>query len=219
MRSRKASLTAILVFVVCSLPIFSNKLIFYLEKDYSRISPTSLNSSDAIVVLSGMVRAISGDNGPFYEWTEASDRIFAGIDLFKANKAPFLIFTGGKLPWSVGEPEGKYLRNIASSYGVPDKVMLVTEEVQNTDQEAKAVAKIMKKERPKIILVTSAYHMPRAQMVFESAGLEVSPFPVDYLNEVQKLTILDFIPSASAFNQTSFFFREIIGRFYYQLKY
>jgi uncharacterized SAM-binding protein YcdF (DUF218 family) len=49
--------------------------------------------------------------------------------------------------------------------------------VQNTDQEAKAVAKLLNKEVPNIILVTSAFHMPRAQKVFEAAGIVVSPFP------------------------------------------
>jgi len=34
-----------------------------------------------------------------------------------------------------------------------------------------------------------------------------------------KLTFMDFIPNAAAFNNTSFFIREIIGRLYYHVKY
>ena len=172
---------AIFVFIVCSLPLFSSKLISYLEKDYSLAPISSVNPADAIVVLSGMVRTIEGENGFVYEWSEASDRIFAGIDLINENKAPFLIFTGGKFPWLVGEPEGEHLRNIAKKYDVPSQMILLTKNVQNTDQEAKAVAKLPKNKVPKIILVTSAYHMSRAQMVFEAAGIAVSPFPVDFL--------------------------------------
>jgi len=219
MRSKRASLMAIFVFAVCSLPILSSKLISYLEKDFSLAPTSSVKPADAIVVLSGMVRTIEDENGFVYEWSEASDRIFAGIDLIKENKAPVLILTGGKLPWSVGEPEGEHLRNIAKKYGVPSQIILLTENVQNTDQEAKAVAKLIKKEVPNIILVTSAFHMPRAQMVFEAAGIAVSPFPVDFLRSSEKVTILTFIPSAIAFSQTSFFIRELIGRLYYSLKY
>ena len=154
-----------------------------------------------------------------YEWSEASDRIFAGIDLIKENKAPVLVLTGGKLPWSVGKPEGEHLRAIAEKLGVPSDNILLTENVQNTDQEAKAVAKFLNKKVPNIILVTSAFHMPRAQKVFEAAGIEVSPFPVDFLSGADKTTLIHFIPSAGAFRDTSFFVRELIGRIYYELKY
>jgi uncharacterized SAM-binding protein YcdF (DUF218 family) len=218
-RSRGAGLTAIGFLIVCSLPVFSDKLISYLEKDYSLAPTVNVKTADAIVVLSGMVRTIEGTNGLVYEWGEASDRIFAGIDLIKENKAPVLILTGGKLPWSVGKPEGEHLRGIAEKLGVPSDIILLTENVQNTDQEAKAVAKLLNKGVPNIILVTSAFHMPRAQKVFEAAGIAVSPFPVDFLSGADKTTLMHFIPSAGAFRDTSFFVREIIGRLYYKLKY
>ena len=218
-RSRRAGLAAIGILIVCSLPVFSNKLISYLERGYSLLPPASTKTADAIVVLSGMVRTIEGANGLAYEWSEASDRIFAGIDLIKENKAPVLVLTGGKLPWSVGKPEGEHLRAIAEKLGVPSDIILLTENVQNTDQEAKAVAKFLNKKVPNIILVTSAFHMPRAQKVFEAAGIEVSPFPVDFLSGADKTTLIHFIPSARSFRDTSFFVRELIGRIYYELKY
>ena len=218
-RSKRAGLAAIGILIVCSLPVFSDKLITYLERGYSLVPTASVNSTDAIVVLSGMVRTIEGANGLVYELGEASDRIFAGIDLIKENKAPVLVLTGGKLPWSVGKPEGEHLQDIAEKLGVPSDVILLTENVHNTDQEAKAVAKLLNKEVPNIILVTSAFHMPRAQKVFEAAGILVSPFPVDFLSGADKNTVMHFIPSARAFWDTSFFVRELIGRIYYKLKY
>ena len=218
-RSKRAGLAAIGILIVCSLPVFSSNLISYLERDYSLVPTASVNNADAIVVLSGMVRTIEGANGLVYEWGEASDRIFAGIDLIKENKAPVLVLTGGKLPWSKGKPEGEHLRDIAENLGVPSEIILLTENVQNTDQEAKAVAKILNIEVPNIILVTSAFHMPRAQKVFEAAGIAVTPFPVDFLTEADKTKIIDFMPDAKAFWKTSFFVKEIIGRLYYKLKY
>ena len=80
---KRSSLAAIGVFIVCSLPMISNKLISYLERDYSLVAPANAKTANAIVVLSGMVRTIEGANGLEYEWTEASDRIFAGIDLIQ----------------------------------------------------------------------------------------------------------------------------------------
>ena len=213
------SLSGVSILVLCALPLVSGKLIAHLEQDYVLKPTATANTADAIVVLSGMVRTIEGEDGLAYEWGEASDRIFAGIDLINKQKAPLLILTGGKLPWSVGRPEGEYLEKIALKNGVPSEVIRITENVQNTDQEAKAVAKILNKIEPNVILVTSAFHMPRAQKVFEAAGLSVSPYAVDFLSGVDKAKIMDFIPNADAFKNTSFFIREIIGRLYYRLKY
>jgi len=218
-RSRISGILAVSILIICSLPIFSNKLITNLENEYILSDASSAKTADAIVVLSGMVRTINGKNGLSYEWGEASDRIFAGIELIKKNKAPIMILTGGKLPWSVGKPEGEHLRDVAIKYGVPNKNILLTENVENTDQEAKAVGKLLNKTSPKIILVTSAFHMPRAQKVFEAVGINIEPFAVDFLSEADKYTIMNFIPSAGALNQTSFFIRELIGRLYYNLKY
>jgi len=218
-RSRIASVLAVSILIICSLPIFSNKLITSLENEYILSDTSSAKTADAIVVLSGMVRTINGKNGLSYEWAEASDRIFAGIELIKKNKAPIMVLTAGKLPWSVGKSEGEYLRDVAIKYGVPNKNILLTENVENTDQEAKAVAKLLNKASPKIILVTSAFHMPRAQKVFEAAGIKIEPFAVDFLSGAGKYTIMNFIPSSGALNQTSFFIREHIGRLYYNLRY
>ena len=218
-RSKTINLAAVGILIVCSLPVVSNQLIYFLEQDYALAPTQSVKEADAIVVLSGMVRTIEGEDGLVYEWGEAADRIFAGIDLIKENKASVLILTGGKLPWSVGKPEGAYLREIAEGLGVPADSILVTEKVQNTDQEAKAVAKLLNKDHPTVILVTSAFHMPRAQTVFEAAGIVVSPFAVDFLTDADKTKAMDFIPSAEAFRESSFFVREIIGRLYYSLKY
>ncbi len=217
--SKKISLTGVIILVILSMPIVSDKLIAYLESDYELIKPSKVESADAVVVLSGMVKTIQTKNGLDYEWGEAADRIFAGIDLFKSNKAPVLILTGGKLPWSIGVPEGEYLRNVAIDLGVPKKDILITENVENTDQEAKAIKKILLLDNPKVILVTSAFHMPRAQLVFEAAGINVIPFPVDFIIGAEKLTFMSFIPSAGSFASTSFFVREMIGRTYYSLKY
>jgi len=217
--SKKISLTGVIILVILSMPIISGKLIAYLESDYELIKPSKVESADAVVVLSGMVKTIQTKNGLDYEWSEAADRIFAGIDLFKSNKAPVLILTGGKLPWSIGVPEGEYLRDVAIDLGVPKKDILITENVENTDQEAKAIKKILLLDNPKVILVTSAFHMPRAQLVFEAAGINVIPFPVDFIIGAEKLTFMSFIPSAGSFASTSFFVREMIGRTYYSLKY
>ena len=218
-KSKKISLLGLLILIFCSVPIISNKLIFYLEKDYSLQSVKDVTKADAIVVLSGMISTINSKEKLSYEFNDSIDRILSGIDLFKEDKASFLILTNGKMPWSVGIPEGEYLKDFSIKYGIPEDRILLTDNVQNTDQEAISVKKLIKTNEANIILVTSAFHMPRAKKVFEAANIKVIPFAVDFKTPIKKITIMDFIPSANSLKDTSHFFREMIGRLYYNLKY
>ena len=218
-KSKKITLFGVVILIFCSLPIISNKLINYLEKDYILQDALAIDNADAIVVLSGMIKTIKVDDKLKYEFGDGVDRILSGIDLFKNNKASLLILTKGQLPWSLGMPEGEYLKEFAINFGVPEESILLTDNVQNTDQEAKSVKKLLNSNDVKVILVTSAFHMPRAKKVFEASDIKVIPFAVDFLNSHQKLTFMSFIPSADALSGTSLFVREMIGRLYYNLKY
>ena len=219
LKSKKINFLGVVILILCSLPIVSNKLISYLEKDYLPQDISTIDMADAIVVLSGMIKTIKVDDKLKYEFNDSVDRILSGIDLFKDNKAPLIILTKGKVPWSMGLSEGEYLKDFAIKFGVPKESILLTENVQNTDQEAKAVKRLLNTNEIKIILVTSAFHMPRAKKVFVASGIKVIPFAVDYVSSEQKITFMHFIPSAGSLGATSFAVRELIGRLYYNLKY
>ena len=219
LRSKKITFFGLLVLFFCSLPVISNNLITYLEKDYTLQDASSINETDAIVVLSGMVTAIKTGETFKYEFGDGVDRVLSGMDLFNNNKAPLLIFTRGKLPWQLGLPEGEYLKEFAIKYGIPEEKILLTDNVQNTDEEAKSVKRLLNTNDAEIILVTSAFHMPRAKKVFEAANIRIIPFAVDFNRSTKKTTLMDFIPNAQSLSVTSFFVREMIGRLYYNLKY
>ena len=216
--SKKIISIGIVVLIICSTPIISQKFIAYLESDHQLKKPSDVKSANAVVVLSGMLTTIKTESGYEYEFGGAVDRILAGIDLYKDAKAPILILTRGKLPWSLGKPEGEYLKEFATEFGIPKENILLTDNVQNTDQEAKSIKKLLNQNN-KIILVTSAFHMPRAKKVFKTANIKAMPFAVDFKNLSRRVTIMDFIPSANSFKETSNFAREIIGRLYYSLRY
>ena len=218
-KSKKFTISGVIILLICSLPIVSKKLINYLEINYKPIQASNIDKADAIIILSGMINAINTIDGYKYEFNNSVDRFISGINLFKNNKANFIVFTRGKYPWSVGKPEGEYLKELAISYGIPENNILLTENVENTDQEAKAVKKLFPQKNSKLILVTSASHMPRALKVFQAADLEVIEYPVDFKSNSNNFTIIDLIPSAGALGGTSYFVREMIGRIYYKIKY
>lgn len=210
--------TALLLLWFTSLPIVSNSLLGFLERNYQVQTLDNVEDHDTVIVLSGMVRTIQNNGEVYYEFGEAVDRILAGISLIKDGKADRMILTRGQLPWSLGVPEGEFLSNFAEMNGVEAAKITLTRVVENTDDEAKAIAELITSNE-KLILVTSAFHMPRAIKVFENQNILVTEFPVDFLSDASKLGILDFLPSAFAFEDSSLFAREMIGRAYYSLKY
>ena len=94
----------------------------------------------------------------------------------------------------------------------------MTPDVKNTDEEAEAISKLLGPDRS-IALVTSAFHMPRAVKVFERRNFNIVPIAVDRRVEASNFTFLDFLPSGNALAENSLFFRELIGRAYYNLIY
>ena len=102
------------------------------------------------------------------------DRLFEGITLMKSGKVPNLIFTGAEMPWEKSNrTEGTVLIDYAADYGIPYDHIFVSSLVANTADEAVAVKKMTLGNN--IILVTSAFHMPRAQMLFKKEGFKVVP--------------------------------------------
>ncbi len=198
-----------------STPVVSNLLMRSVEGWRVRQAVDDAPNADAIVVLSGGIRSVPGDSGAIE--LEDCDRFFGGFDLYRAGKAPRLIFTGG---WSPREPnrplEGEVFSDRAQDLGVPASALATTSRVSNTEQEAASVALLLgvAPTSPCILLVTSAFHMNRAEMLFRRAGLQVIPFPVDFRANL-RITLGSFIPSAYSLSETQQALHELFGRVYY----
>lgn len=213
---------ALCLFWLGSTPWVSDHLLRWCEANAVRVAASSMPRVHAIVVLSEGRTLAPGATGTS-EWNDG-DRFWGGIELYLAGKAPWLVFTGGWIPWQPElAPEGEVLKAWARSQGVPDSAIQVTGKVTNTAEEAAAVAALLPKlasvggSKPKtILLVTSAFHMPRAQRLFEQAGLKVLPYPVDFkISARNSFTTMDLLPSAGAWRYTEMAWRELLGRAWY----
>ena len=202
--------------------LFADFLWILLEHPWKRLDYSLVTPSDGIVVLSSG-RHLPPGNTKIIEWHDP-DRFLAGIDLYKANKSNRLIFTGGINPLTPDLiPEGDIYIEEAISIGLPKEDLFTTYPVKNTLEEAIAIRKLLNDEialnQKRIILVTSAFHMKRAKKVFESEGIIVFPYPVDFRSEKSFLSSLrnplKWIPSSSSLHRSSNAIREIIGRIIY----
>jgi len=212
---KKIIYIAIGILYIISTPIFSNNFFKLIEGSEYRRPISAIDTTDAIVVLSGMLEINEVGDSTYIEWGDP-DRFFGGIALFKGGKAQKLVFTGGKMPWNNNKKtEGQVLKEYAIANGIASEKIFVTKDVMNTAEEAVAVKKLISPSK-RIILVTSAFHMYRAKSLFEKQGCEVFPYKVDYkTNENKELSILDFFPRANKLELTEIGIREIIGRFFY----
>ena len=211
-------LLTVVMLMLFSLPITSKFLAQNNERDYAIKAVSDVKNADIALVLSGQIIRIKRDNKVYYEFSGAIDRLFAGVELAKANPKMKLMFTGGKLPWTIGEPEGVILANFARRYGVPSSQIVILGEAKNTAEEAQLVKQWMKDKERDVVLVTSAFHMKRAVSIFQSNDLSIIPYPVDFVGSSGKMHVLDFIPTAGALSQSTSAIREQQGRLFYKLK-
>ncbi len=214
--------SAIIFLFVFSNGFVSDTLWHLLEYPWKRLNYSTLNSAEAIVVLSGG-RHLPPGKTKIIEWGDP-DRFFAGIKLYKEKKSNKLVFTGGVNPFKSNlPPEGNVYIEEAISMGIPRKDLFTTYPVYNTFEEAKAIKKLLFNDRnanqKRIILVTSAFHMKRAKKVFEREGMKVLTYPVDFKSNGNMISSLrnplKWIPSATSLNKSSAAIREIIGRIIY----
>jgi len=210
---------ALVILLICSFPLTARSIWVGLESEYQYQPPTTVPQADAVLVLSGMLGGFETEDGYVTEWGDP-DRFFVGLQLVKLGKADRLIFTRGQMPWSDSPPEGELLKQKALEMGISPQQILLTSIVSNTAEEASAVKGLMAENGlNKIILVTSSFHLPRAKLLFDQAGVDTYPYPTDFKASSGDVTWLHFIPSADAFRDTSSGIREYIGRLYYWLKY
>lgn len=215
---RRFTAAALAVLVTVSTPLVSDALLRILEQRYPRLTPETCSPSGAIVVLGGTVTEWRG--GPNVEWTDAVDRFEAGVRLIQAGKAPRLILGGGTLrPASAGRTEAQAMRRAAIERGVPSASIRLLHRVAVTADEANAVKRLARAEGfRRVILVTSAFHLPRAVHLFERAGLDVTPYPADYLAPNRgPLGPLGFVPRSEALYRAEIAFKEFYGIAYYRL--
>ena len=219
-RKRLPVILALVLLIITSSPIVSHQMVAYIDGQERKKIVEDMEVADSIVVLSGMIGPIMTKQGVAYEWGDP-DRFFGGIELIKAGKAKNIIFTGGIMPWQKNiQPEGQILAKFAEDFRIPSSQIIVTGDVENTRDEAKAVREILTKNNTnKVILVTSAFHMPRASKLFLKEGIEVQTYPVDFKVGISNITPMDFLPSADAFSGFQFSLRELIGRAYYRFRY
>ncbi len=190
---------AIFIWILSFKPV-SNLLLYPLEN-----IPYINKKAPFVVVLGGGVVSKDIIKSSSHQFK----RLVYGMCIASKNNIP-LIFSGA----GVGEEakgvkhDIKYLEN---SFHFKIKAYY-EDKSKNTKQNAYFTAKLFKKHhfKKKIYLVTSAFHMKRAEIDFKKAGFEVIPRPTDYLSDYNYVWY-DIFPSIDALYNSFWALHEYLG--------
>jgi uncharacterized SAM-binding protein YcdF (DUF218 family) len=134
---------------------------------------------DAIVVLGGgLLPRLPPRRSP--ELTDAGDRVLEAARLWREGRAPRVVACGGNLDGT--PPEAADLAELLRFLGVAPEAILEEGRSRTTRENAAEARRLL---APlgvrRILLVTSALHMPRASALFRAEGFEVVAAPTDWL--------------------------------------
>lgn len=210
-----------------STPVAAVALAGPLERRYPGVAAEASPTAGAIVVLGGSVAsALPPRTGP--ELVDASDRLLHAARLFRAGKAPVVVASGGRLPWSASsKPESDEMARLLIEWGVARDAILVEGGSTTSAENAAGTAKLLgPRGVTRILLVTSALHMPRAVATFRRAGFEVVPSPTDYdvvagdqgESGRRARAVLAWLPATDALDLSRRALRERLGLLYYRIR-
>lgn len=230
------ALAAALLYTLSIEPV-SELLLRPLERAHPPLAPAadtgsiSAAGADAIVVLgAGTVSHSPEEEGHSAPGVETLKRLSFAYRIHRISGLP-IITTGGPPLAASGSPSaadqaaadpetlnagdamGRYLIALGAS---PDAVK--TEQTsRNTYENAAHIAEKYAPEQ--IILVTSAYHMPRSVWVFRQIGLQVQPAPTDYKADSDGYNLWSFFPTMDSFDDSYKALHEYVGIVYYLLRF
>jgi uncharacterized SAM-binding protein YcdF (DUF218 family) len=222
-----AGLLALLVLLLFGNRPVANRLVSSLEWQY--LPATDPPQVDAIVLLGGGTRPALAPRLQS-EVNEAGDRMVYAARLYRAGKSPVVVVSGGFIEFLGSTvPEAAAMQELLGLLGVPDEAIWQEAESRNTYENALFVRELLApKGLNRILLVTSALHMPRSVRIFVKQGFDVIPAPTDYLTTYRDERtaadvgiggrLLALVPSAESLELSTRALKEYIGMAIYRLR-
>lgn len=203
---------------------FSNEFIVNEVMLKWEVAPKAFNETDnnydVGIVLSGVANLHQKPNDRVY-FNKGADRVTHTIQLYKLNKIGKILISGGT--GSILYPslkEADQLKKVFIMAGVPERDIMVENQSRNTHENAVFSANILRDKfsKGKFLLITSAFHMKRAEACFVKAGINPDTFSTDFYSYERSYTPNIFlVPSELAILKWHVLEKEIVGTIMYKL--
>lgn len=199
---------------LCCLPAVSNRVWASLEGGVVSTMREGV-TYDAVVLLGGVVSP-QGSLPDEPAWNDNVERLLEVRRLLLSGRAKVAIVSGGKLGGAL-RTEAQYLAEALIALGVPKDQVLVEPHANNTRENATLSKPMLEALGAKqVLLVTSAFHVPRSVGCFRAVGLEADVLPVDY--RVRDPSLDPHVaPRGEYLSQTTRALREWLGRAVYRV--
>lgn len=178
----RLAILSVAVLLVFSTAFIEGALVRSLEDQYPDPGP-NIAPAQAIIVLGGTIHMPSGIH-PASGLTGSSDRLLVALRLYRSGKAPLIFCSGGNNPLGghAGKvPEAVWMARLLEEWNIPSTAIQIEGDSFNTHENAvRSYQALAPRGMLRIILVTSAMHMPRAVGAFRKAGFQVVAVPADF---------------------------------------
>jgi uncharacterized SAM-binding protein YcdF (DUF218 family) len=204
-------LLAIVGMFLISWPPVSWLLLQPFEHQYS-YQPPSAGQAHVIVVLSSYVYP-PGPGRPFpVADQDTYERCRYAAWLYANEQRIPVLASGGGIEHRT--PFAETMKHLLAGEGVPASMIWVEDHSRNTFESAVNVAEILREKGiSRIVLVTEAYHMARAERCFRKQGLQVTPAACHF--NVLDITPEFLLPSAAAIEWNERVLHESLGLLWY----
>ena len=147
--------------------------------------------------------------------SSSSDRILHAVQLYREGKIRKILVSGGSGKLIKDQvPEAVLLKQLLLQCDIPLRNIIVEPESRNTHENAVNCAKILSEQYPnkEYLLITSAYHMRRAEASFIKAGLMVNTYATDLRSDENQYTPDQLLlPNVGAMANWEIVVREWVG--------
>jgi len=195
--------------------LFSNMFLLNAFARWWDVPPAPLEKGKvytAAIILGGFT---SEDNTGKGFFNEHSDRLIEGMHLVTTGRVSHIMMSGGNRDAPAGQfTEGGWVHKTLKEFNFPDSVLLVERRSINTSENAEYTRQVLQQGRlkPPYLLVTSAFHMRRALYIFRKKGLDVLPYPCDYVAGNTNTATPDYlVPNLYALSTWNFYIKELLG--------
>jgi len=172
---------------------------------------------DGMVVLGGAFDTLVSEARGEAALTDAAERMTVVAGLARAYPDARIVFSGGSGRLVLqGALEADLAERLFRSFGIAPNRIALDARARDTLENAvysKAVADPKPGER--WLLITSAYHMPRAIGAFRRAGFPVEAYPVDWRTRGRADRLRPFDSLADGLKRSDTALREWIGLLVY----
>ena len=211
-RSRTAACTGAAVMTVFGNGYVTNQLALSLEREHLNFAIDQMSPLDVLFVLGG---GTTTTLQPMEELNSAGDRVVMAARLYHAKKTNLIVCTGKQ--WQRTDPNdldpNEEAARVLAAVNVPETA-IARIGGRNTSEEMVQIATFLKQQKlteKRVGIVTSAWHLNRANRLAKHNGIDATMIPCDFRSQHFKAGYDLLLPTAGNLDVSAACIKEYLA--------